>query len=119
MFTSPLHDDRDPFVTELLEFSTKALSKKQESRSPAPAASQGPEPSQYGDQSEHWADSKLDLDHAAPLMPLRKRDLVVLAEMFEHDQIEAIEADVIRNLLIRWPEPCWEDEPLEFLSDYL
>jgi hypothetical protein len=54
-----------------------------------------------------------------PLLPLRDRDKQVLLELFNQEGIEAIEQDIICNLLIRCPEPCWEDDSLEFLRDYL
>lgn len=56
---------------------------------------------------------------APPLLPLRDRDEHVLIELFDQEGIEAIEEDIVRNLLIRCPEPCWEDDSLEFLRDYL
>ena len=56
---------------------------------------------------------------ATPLMPLRDRDEHVLVELFAQEGIEAIEEDIVRNLQIRCPEPCWEDDSLEFLRDYL
>jgi hypothetical protein len=52
-------------------------------------------------------------------LPLRDRDEDVLLELFDQDGIEAIEEDIVRNLQIRCPEPCWEDDSLEFLRDYL
>ncbi|MBD3880150.1 hypothetical protein IFO70_00110 [Phormidium tenue FACHB-886] len=57
--------------------------------------------------------------YAAPLMPLRERDKQVLIELFMQEGIEAIEEDIAYNLLIRCPEPCWEDDSFEFLRDYL
>ncbi|GAB4385012.1 MAG: hypothetical protein Kow00121_49370 [Elainellaceae cyanobacterium] len=53
------------------------------------------------------------------LMPLRDRDLEVLTDLFSQDEIEAIEADILWNLDRRAPEPCWEDDPFDFLRDYL
>jgi hypothetical protein len=57
--------------------------------------------------------------HADPLMPLRQRDEQVLMDLFKQEDIEAIEADIAINLLWRCPEPCWEDNPFEFLREYL
>lgn len=59
------------------------------------------------------------LNHATPLAPLRERDVQALSDWFDREDIHHVETDVIRNLLLRWPEPCWEDDPLEFLGDYL
>jgi hypothetical protein len=47
--------------------------------------------------------------HAAPLLPLRDRDLRAMIELFQLQEIEAIEQDILQNLLRRCPEPYWED----------
>lgn len=52
-------------------------------------------------------------------IPLRRRDLQVLTELFDLHEIEAIESDILENLGWRCPEPCWEDNPFEFLREYL
>jgi hypothetical protein len=56
--------------------------------------------------------------YAPPLLPLRDRDLQALTELFQQDEITAIEADVLDNLQRRLPEPCWE-EPDIHLEDLL
>ena len=56
---------------------------------------------------------------AAPLSPLRERDLNALAELFLTDQISVIEADVAQLLIRLQPEPCWEDNPFNSLQDFL
>lgn len=114
MYPPSIHEEQDNFVQELIEFSTQAATRK---RPHAPAASWTRQDSDLRSQS--WLSKSYELDHAAPLMPLRERDVEALSEYFDHEHIQEIEADVIRNLLIRWPEPCWEDEPLDFLRDYL
>ncbi len=58
------------------------------------------------------------MDHAAPLSPLRDRDLVALGEFFDRDDLSSLEQDVKRHLLRLFPEPCWEDA-LSFLKEYL
>lgn len=55
----------------------------------------------------------------AQAIPLRVRDLQVLIELFNRNEIDAIESDILRNLDWRCPEPCWEDDPFEFLRDFL
>lgn len=57
--------------------------------------------------------------YAAPLAPLRERDIQALDAMFDRNDMADIETDVIHNLLSLWPEPCWEDDPFEFLREYL
>ncbi|MDJ0733424.1 MAG: hypothetical protein QNJ47_04935 [Nostocaceae cyanobacterium] len=52
-------------------------------------------------------------------MPLKNRDWKVLVELFERADIEEIEANIHSNLLMMIPEPCWEDDPFDFLSEYL
>lgn len=56
---------------------------------------------------------------AAPLAPLRKRDWAVLEDWFQPDSMAEIEADIHQNLLLRFPEPCWEDHIFEFLGEFL
>ncbi len=57
--------------------------------------------------------------HAAPLSPLRTRDLQALIELFQLKDIEAIEQDILQNLVLRCPEPYWEDQVFGFLKEYL
>ena len=56
---------------------------------------------------------------AAPLSPLRTRDIQALSELFLRSDIYAIEADVNQRLLALLPEPCWEDEVFAFLDEFL
>lgn len=57
--------------------------------------------------------------HANPLAPLRQKDEQALVEIFDDFQIEDILADVCIRLKQIYPEPCWEDEPFNFLEGYL
>jgi hypothetical protein len=52
-------------------------------------------------------------------MPLRQRDLQALTGFFELEGMAMIEADIINSLRKRYPEPCWEDDPFDFLKEYL
>ena len=52
-------------------------------------------------------------------MPLNDRDTKALLELFEREDIDQIEAEIDRNLLWLSPAPCWEDNPFDFLSEYL
>lgn len=56
---------------------------------------------------------------AAPLAPLRSRDWAVLDALFKTSEMPDIEADVIANLSVRVPEPCWEDKVFDFLDEFL
>jgi len=57
--------------------------------------------------------------YADPLSPLREQDLNALTLLFHRDDMHQVEADVTRQLLRLWPEPCWEDDPLDFLKEFL
>ena len=61
----------------------------------------------------------LTIEHANPLTPLRQRDARALDELFESDHIQEITLDIYRYLARMYPEPCWEDEPYEFLHGYI
>ena len=61
----------------------------------------------------------LDVHHASPLAPLRQRDASALNDFFEDDRIQDIALDIHRYLARTYPEPCWEDEPFEFLNGYI
>ncbi len=56
---------------------------------------------------------------AAPVSPLRARDCMALAGLFERNDIHALEADVSQRLLALLPEPCWEDDVFDFLKEFL
>lgn len=57
--------------------------------------------------------------YADPLAPLRQRDEQALEEVFEDTQVEEIIADIRTRLKQLQPEPCWDDDPFDFLSGYL
>lgn len=69
--------------------------------------------------SDRTQSVKVDLSHAAPLMPLRDRDLKALDGWFDLEEIAEIEADIAHNLSRLFPEPCWEDNPFDFLAEFL
>jgi hypothetical protein len=56
---------------------------------------------------------------ASPLSSLRDRDLAVLEDLFVRQDINAIEADLTQMLLRLLPAPCWEEDPFEFLKEFL
>ncbi len=57
--------------------------------------------------------------HAAPLAPLRERDWTEITLLFDRQDSDEIEADIIEKLSMLHPEPCWDEDPYEFLSEYL
>jgi hypothetical protein len=98
MFTASSGSQPDPAWVELVQFSSKALSRKA-ARSPFTPI--GNDPGYTG---------------APPLMPLRDRDIAMMDTLFHHDDIAEIEADILHGLLQRYPEPCWEDDTLDWLG---
>ncbi|MDB9525539.1 hypothetical protein PN498_06035 [Oscillatoria sp. CS-180] len=63
----------------------------------------------------------LDVHHASPLAELREGDRQALEALFDFDNdlIQDITLDVHRYLARMYPEPCWEDEPHDFLHGYV
>ncbi len=59
------------------------------------------------------------LNYADPLSPLKARDEEALMALFQGGNMAEIEADISHCLLQLLPEPCWEEDPLEFLKDFL
>ena len=57
--------------------------------------------------------------HAAPLMPLKERDFKALATLFDRPDSNEIEADINKTLNLMVPEPSWDEDPYEFLQEYL
>lgn len=72
--------------------------------------------------SQEWRQLSTDQEaniHAAPLTPLKERDWKELVSLFDRHDSDDIEADVISKLNMLCPEPCWDENPYQFLSDYL
>lgn len=126
MFVTSSDPDGNLSLTELLEYSSKASLKKNFERSPHPLATAPAQPdTRLGD----WASDLANLDqfqpqqsflrNPTPSMALRGRDLEALEELFEHEEIEQIQADILHNLARLSPELCWEDDPFDFLREYL
>lgn len=101
MLIQSFDSDQTAFPKELIEYSEKIAAQKD---------------------SHHDRDSIAKnshcLSHAAPLKSLHQRDFHILADLFERKDIEEIESNINTILLILWPEPCWEDNLLEFLREY-
>ncbi len=57
--------------------------------------------------------------YAPVFTSLKERDWKALLEMFDRDDIDEVEADINVNLQLMIPEPCWEDDPFDFLREYL
>ncbi|TAF03824.1 MAG: hypothetical protein EAZ77_16620 [Nostocales cyanobacterium] len=50
---------------------------------------------------------------------LKERDWEALISLFERDDSDEIEAEIKSKLVWLVPEPCWEDNPFEFLKEFL
>ncbi|MEO0348512.1 MAG: hypothetical protein AAF282_00510 [Cyanobacteria bacterium P01_A01_bin.15] len=57
--------------------------------------------------------------YAEPLAPLRAGDALALEEIFNDTQIDERLTDICIRLEQLYPEPCWEDEPYDFLKGYV
>ena len=57
--------------------------------------------------------------HAPPITEFNERDWKILVELFDRKDSDEIEKDINTKLSWMVPEPVWEDEPLEFLKEYL
>lgn len=60
--------------------------------------------------------ARITQEHASPLLPMRARDMQALIELFQQDEIAAIEADILQNLRQRSPELYWEDLATDVLN---
>ncbi len=107
----------DPAFLELVRYSSHGLEKKSLATPIAPDEPEHPSWAIAFDPFtlEPAAASPVP-EHAPPLSPLRLRDLQAMADLFHQPHMDEIEADILRNLGWRFPEPCWEDDPLDFLN---
>lgn len=58
-------------------------------------------------------------NHAAPLAPLKDRDLLALIVLFDRQDGDEIEAEVMLKLSWMSPEPAWDEESYGFLGEFL
>lgn len=56
---------------------------------------------------------------AAPLSPMRDRDLVAMQSWFDDENMPEVEKDVNYRLLLLFPEPYWEEDDWAFLHNFL
>jgi hypothetical protein len=57
--------------------------------------------------------------NVSPFNSLRERDWEALISLFDRDDSDEIEREIKSKLLWLVPEPCWEDNPFEFLREFL
>ena len=57
--------------------------------------------------------------NVSPYNLVRERDWEALNLLFDRDDSDEIEADIQSKLLFLVPEPCWEDNPFDFLQEFL
>jgi hypothetical protein len=61
-------------------------------------------------------------DHAAPLTPIRDRDLQEMKDLFDRADMHAVEGEVDRMLSMLFPAPLWDESgwaTMGELSDFL
>ncbi|MEO0532854.1 MAG: hypothetical protein AAF215_03185 [Cyanobacteria bacterium P01_A01_bin.123] len=111
----------DPYIAKLIEFSNRrakedsARSRHSTNRNLV-SAQTAPMMPAITLRPLNRAGSKV---HADPISPLRTQDWVALDDLFAHDQMTVAEPDILQNLDKLCPEPCWEEDPYEFLHGYL
>jgi hypothetical protein len=101
----------DPKFVELVRFSNRVAKNKPTEDFKRPDC-----PRQ---EAEHVTLEDIDAVHANPLPPLRERDTKALTALFGREDAEEIEDDVNSYLSCLFPTPCWEDDPFEFLQEYI
>jgi hypothetical protein len=73
--------------------------------------------------SENWylnsAANYEGYNHAAPLAPLKDRDWLALIILFDRQDGDEIEAEVMSKLSWMVPEPSWDEDPFDFLGEFL
>jgi hypothetical protein len=136
MFLTSPHDNADPSLAELLEFSARAVARKRIARrygvgtSPAVRLPDGDVALERVEPESRFVllpELPTLLPAETPtLAPLRDRDLKALEDWFAVKNLDEIEADMLANLALLLPAPCWEDDPfgadteaLDFLAEYL
>lgn len=114
-------NSRDPFFTQLLEFSKKAAVAKPSRRWRRFFPSNSDPESDLAIGSSDLTANAWDFSTVAaePLSALKERDTQALTELFEDEEIEAIQADVLLCLSFLSPAPCWDEEAFEFLKEFL
>ena len=91
-------------LAALREAALKGAIQKEKQRSPDPNA---------------WSQLDQSKSYAAPLSPLRMQDIQELAVFFDGDDMPSLEEDMLNMLARLLPEPCWEDNPFDFLGDFI
>ncbi|NEQ96136.1 MAG: hypothetical protein F6K30_05345 [Cyanothece sp. SIO2G6] len=61
----------------------------------------------------------LNSGFAPPIVPMHQRDRTILVDLFEREDMSDIHTDIKSQLGKLITEPCWDDDPYGFLSDYL
>lgn len=116
MFISTFSDEGASDLAELIRFSNEVTISK-------PARASGWERVNHTDEG---ADTRFSTEsfaildgYASPFTPLREGDLKALAALFEREDSDEIETNITNYLLLLWPDTYWEDDPFDFLREYL
>ena len=111
---SSSNNDSIAFLSDLRRFSDQAEMVKTAAREAAKISVREAQSHSLLENSQSYAFS-----YAAPLMPLRERDINAMEALFDRNDSDDIEAEINNALLWLLPEPCWEDSPFDFLHEYL
>ncbi|MBF2005784.1 MAG: hypothetical protein IGS49_10050 [Chlorogloeopsis fritschii C42_A2020_084] len=68
---------------------------------------------------DHNSNNQLEELHSCLLIPFKERDWKALTEMFDKQDVDQIETDINTILGLIVPEPSWEEDPFDFLQEYL
>ncbi|HEY9836953.1 MAG TPA: hypothetical protein V6D27_08660 [Vampirovibrionales bacterium] len=114
-------NSRDPFVIQLIEFSQKAAVSKLSRRWRHFLPNRIQPLADLDIPGSDFTANTFDVvtPAAEPLSALKERDTKALAELFENEEIEAIQADVLVCLSFLSPAPCWDEEAFDFLKEFL
>jgi len=115
MVNPPSPEGYDPFVRAMMRVSERAIRAEQR-------LMQSPEiawPVRETDSETDYELPILPRLYAEPLAPLRDRDETALTDIFTADHLEDAITDIQDRLNHLYPEPCWEDDPYDFLHGYL
>lgn len=98
--TATIKKSNAGFPKELIDFSLKAEAKGYQTPS-------------------FRSTQEISLEPTADAVPWNKRDRQALKVLFQIEEIEDICRDINTLLQVVFPEPCWEDDAMDFLVEYL
>ncbi|MEL6135908.1 MAG: hypothetical protein AAFR42_00640 [Cyanobacteria bacterium J06628_6] len=113
-------DGYDPFVRALMRFSERAKTAERQLVQPSELQWLLHAAQEDASLTDYEVPRVLPTQfYAEPLAPLRDRDEAALDDIFQSEDVEEAVSDVQARLQQIYPEPCWEDEPYDFLHGYI